>query len=156
MADVKTSVTGFLDKCRTKYPILKKTIEHPFYTSCIIVLVIMLIVAVIFRDVDVGDTSLGKRCLRAGIYSLVVTTAIVFMHNKCLMSESKTGGFNEEVHELFDGGAVDITGGEHNININPNVSPDYQPVGMGAALMPVNITSFTGNQINKSKKINQS
>lgn len=131
-SDVGAKLREFAEK----YPIMRRIAENPVFTAICIVSIIMLIVYFVMRDVDVPEnTTLTKLCIRAGVYSLIFTITVMFIHNSQLIKEQTRGGFNNEVEQFFgaDSKTEAVIGGFENDIV------EMAPSALGAALTPVSI-----------------
>jgi hypothetical protein len=81
-------------------PMLRKVSENPIYTAMIIVFAIMIIVMIIFRDAQMRDSILTMT-LRVGFWSLLITSSILFLHNRILYTDKNIRGANEDYDGLF-------------------------------------------------------
>lgn len=82
---VSTSVNSTADKFG-KLPGVNKLFSNPVYLSLLLVLIIMLITVIVFRDID-SDTSLVTLTLRTGFWSFVAITGAIFVNNRIMLDE---------------------------------------------------------------------
>jgi hypothetical protein len=132
----------------TDTPVLKKITKNPIYTALLITFIIVIIVIVIFRDVDTGDESLSKLAIRTGIYSFIFVVFVQFLQNHNIMTELKKGAGSEYIDDVFNTtGGIGLTprrGGEKPPQIAlvdaPVDVPVSVPVGVPVAADPITST----------------
>jgi hypothetical protein len=75
--------------------------KNPVFLSLVIVIIVMLITSIVFRDVR-GESSVGVLTLRAGFWSFLAITAAIFVNNTIMLQETtelkKSGAYND----IFD------------------------------------------------------
>lgn len=102
--DVAGSVNTSADKI-TKIGGVNYIFKNPIWLAFIIVLIVMLITATVFRDVE-SKTSITTLVLRAGFWSFLVITTAVFLNNRIMLDENCKRGKGGEYEQLFDYGTV--------------------------------------------------
>lgn len=91
------SVNDLIDKLLDGPGVLMVA-ENPIYTAAVIVLVLMFIVLIVFRDAETEESLFGM-VIRTGFWVFLATTGILMLHNKVLMNktlgEKKLGQYEE-------------------------------------------------------------
>lgn len=82
-------------------PIIKTIVGSPIYTSVIIVILILVIILITFKDCIMNE-SMVTLMVRTGLYSLIVTTGVIFLHDNYLMKELNEQHKIAGVGELFE------------------------------------------------------
>ncbi len=109
-------------------PIINTIARSPIYTALVITFIIILIIMFIFRDADT-DESLLTLGLRTGFWSFLVTVSLLFLHNKILNEDLRSGARAADIDNVFNGGYNGVMAGatlEDSIvpvTINTNFSP---------------------------------
>lgn len=89
-------------------PFTKGIIRNPIYTGLALGFMIFLLVLFIFRGVETSDTDpLWKLSLRAGVYAMFLSVAMIFFHNAYLKHDSSTIESGSQINELFDSPRAD-------------------------------------------------
>jgi hypothetical protein len=104
MFEIATAINDFADKI-TSIPGISKIVNNPIYTALLITVIIMLVIAYIFRNAETDDP-LFTMVLRGGFYVFMFMTAIIFFHNHVLLKENQIAGGHEELNEVFRSGIV--------------------------------------------------
>jgi hypothetical protein len=88
-------------------PIVLTIAQNPIYSSAAISIVVILLIIYIFRDVD-SDESLTSMTLRTGFWVFLITTGLMFLHNKILLQELSVLNKNVKYEDVFNGGGIRI------------------------------------------------
>jgi hypothetical protein len=139
-------ITTYISDKLTDTPILKKVTKNPIYTALLITFIIVIIVIVIFRDVDTGDESLSKLAVRTGIYSFIFVVFVQFLQNHNIMTELKKGAGSEYIDDVFnttgDVGLTPRRGGEKppvGLLASQSVSPPVSPLASSPTIALVDV-----------------
>jgi hypothetical protein len=88
-------------------PLVRGAARNPFYTAALITLILALIVAFVFRNVDIdSDDSFTTLILRVGFYGLITSSIIMYIHNSALVNEIKAKSKNNTLEDIFGGGPI--------------------------------------------------
>lgn len=98
--NISSSINYMGDKTAS-IPIIRKIAENPIYTAFIIAIVIMLIITVVFRNVE-NDEPLYIMSIRAGFWVFLFTIFIIFLHDKILSTENTDQSVSGQYRELFN------------------------------------------------------
>lgn len=115
--DVGESVNKLADMALS-LPIVSKVSKNPIYTGILITVAIIVIVMIIFRDID-ADEPLYVLSMRAGFWLFLVISGLIFMHDKVLMDDMTASARIATYDAAFE-----------------------TPVGVSAEAIPVNV-NFT-------------
>ncbi|QYB17549.1 hypothetical protein PV-S19_0185 [Pacmanvirus S19] len=85
-----------------KFPAVDKIARNPIYTALMITFIIMIIILIIFRDVE-SDESLLIMCLRAGFWTSLITMGLLFLHDKVLTVDNQYDTKNAAYDNVFTG-----------------------------------------------------
>ena len=84
-------------------PFTKGIIRNPIYTGIALGFMIFLLVLFIFRGVETSNTDpLWKLSLRAGVYTIFLSVAMIFFHNAYIKHDSSVLEGGKEMSELFE------------------------------------------------------
>lgn len=84
-----------------RMPIFATISSNPIYTAIAITCIIMIIIAIVFRNGDFGDESLALMTLRCGFAIFFATTGMILLHNKVLELDTDVGTKKGEYDEVF-------------------------------------------------------
>jgi uncharacterized membrane protein YhaH (DUF805 family) len=88
-------IDGFL-----RAPIVSTIAKNPIYTALVITAIIMLIIMIIFRDID-ADETLFTMALRSGFWIFIMMLGILMIHNRVLGAESQTKSVDGQYETVF-------------------------------------------------------
>lgn len=83
-------------------PIVATIANDPMYTALTITIILVMIVLLVFRDVE-SDESVITMSLRVGIWSFLITAGVLFLQNKVLMRDKEYDTKNTEYDDVFKG-----------------------------------------------------
>lgn len=129
-------------------PIIYSIARNPIYTALVITLVILLIVAFIFREID-SDESLLVMTLRTGFWVFIMMLGVLMLHNRVLtgedLREKRNGSYDAvfgtsvgskldtefipiapSIYNQKQGGNVGGMSNTHNTHIPTNI-PSHNP-----------------------------
>jgi hypothetical protein len=101
--EVGETINTLADKFQT-LPMVNTIVKNPIYTAMLITFIVILITLFIFRDVD-SDESLIIMGLRSGFWIFMLTTGVLFLHNKALTQENMTNEKVAAYENIFAGSA---------------------------------------------------
>ena len=94
--------TSQVSKKISSIPIIKSVIINPVLTAISIVFIMMIIILLIFRNVEFDeDQSLLRMTVRIGIYSFIFTAGLLFLHDNYLIKEMESKNKSGAMEELF-------------------------------------------------------
>lgn len=85
-------------------PVIYSIARNPIYTALVITLIILLIVAFIFRDID-SDECLLVMTLRTGFWVFIMMLGVIMVHNRVLTGEDLREKRNKSYEEVFGSSA---------------------------------------------------
>lgn len=88
-------IDGFL-----RAPIVNTIAKNPIYTALVITAIIMIIIMIIFRDID-ADETLFTMTLRSGFWIFIMMLGILMIHNRVLGSESQSKNVDGQYDRVF-------------------------------------------------------
>jgi hypothetical protein len=83
-------------------PIVNTIASNPIYTALVMTLVVVLLIMIIFRDVD-SDESMLTLLLRGGFWIFTALCGIIFLHNKVLTQDNIKTESNDAMTDVFKG-----------------------------------------------------
>ncbi len=116
-------IDGFL-----RAPIVNSIARNPIYTALVVTAIIMIIILIVFRDID-ADETLFTMTLRSGFWVFVMMLGILMIHNRVLGAEVQTQSKEGQYEQVFTPSAVG------------KFESDFVPVSVGRAKNP---TEFSG------------
>jgi hypothetical protein len=120
---------AYIGNSLTNNAFIRGFIKNPFYTGILITIIIVLIILIVFRNIDFSgeDDTLSTLALRVGVYSLFVVTAIQFLQNQYVINEMREVRQSRTVHDVFK----DLSRGTNVIGGAPN--PGYNGASTNGA-----------------------
>ena len=88
--DTNKTINDTVEKI-SNVPIVNKIIANPLYTAFAIVVIMMIISMIVFRNVEINNESdsVFKLSMRASLYSLLFVAGLVFLNNQYLIDEER-------------------------------------------------------------------
>lgn len=147
--EVGVTINQFIDSF-LRAPLIYSIARNPIYTALVITLIILLIVAFVFKDID-SDESLLVMTLRTGFWVFVMLLGVLMIHNRVLSGEDLREKRNGSYDAVF-GSAVGAKLDTEFIPITPSIYNKYgSNVIVGAnegtkvnSGIPTNLTSAQG------------
>ena len=108
-------------------PIIDTIIKNPLFTALTIVIIILFIILLVFRDVEVNeDTSLFKLSTKVSIYSFIIVAGLIFLNNyyieKEIISKTKSGAMEELFNDIDMVGSSISTESDSFVPVSPTRS----------------------------------
>jgi len=108
-------------------PIIDTIIKNPLFTALTIVIIILFIILLVFRDVEVNeDTSLFKLSTKVSIYSFIIVAGLIFLNNyyieKEIISKTKSGAMEELFNDIDMVGSSISTESDSFVPVSPTSS----------------------------------
>src|SRR3989344_63033 len=108
-------------------PIIDTIIKNPLFTALTIVIIILFIILLVFRDVEVNeDTSLFKLSTKVSIYSFIIVAGLIFLNNyyieKEIISKKKSGAMEELFNDIDMVGSSISTESDSFVPVSPTSS----------------------------------
>ncbi len=90
--DLSETINYFADKA-LEMPAPRWIASNPIYTAMLLTVCVIIIVMIVYRDVDTEESALTL-AIRSSLYVFVLTTTIIFLYSKMLLSGrvSEIGG----------------------------------------------------------------
>jgi hypothetical protein len=91
---------NYLTDAFLKAPIVGTIAKNPIYTALVVTLMVVLIVMMIFRDIEADETVLTMS-LRAGFWVFLMLLSVLMIHNRVLTAESHQYQKDGHYEQLF-------------------------------------------------------
>jgi hypothetical protein len=146
MFEVSVAVDNIIDWI-TSMPILNSVAKNPIYTALLITVCILIIVLVVYRNVE-SDESLLMLGVRASFYTFIAVLFVIFLHNHILLGEISHSDRGEGIGELFRGSAetagyreiaVPVRGYAPSVGSMPHASAYGSPMAFDSATLNTQI-----------------
>ena len=96
---------NYLTDAFLKAPIVGAIAKNPIYTALVVTLMVVLIVMMIFRDIEADETVLTMS-LRAGFWVFLMLLGVLMINNRVLTTESHQYQKDGHYEQLFTPSAV--------------------------------------------------
>lgn len=119
---------NYMIDCFLKAPMIGTIAKNPIYTAIAITLMVIIIILIIFRDIEADETVLTM-ALRSGFWIFLMLLGIMMVHNRILMGEntmSAKDGLYEQVIQPSVGGRYDSEYVPIGANIQNNTQNNTQ------------------------------
>lgn len=100
---------NYMIDCFLKAPLIGTIAKNPVYTAVAITLMVIIVILIIFRDIEADETVLTM-ALRSGFWIFLMLLGIMMVHNRILMGENSTSakdGLYEQVIQPSVAGRYD-------------------------------------------------
>jgi hypothetical protein len=91
---------NYLTDAFLKAPIVNTIAKNPIYTALVVTLAVILIIMLIFRDIEADETVLTM-ALRTGFWVFLMLLGVLMIHNRVLFAESNQSSRDGQYDHVF-------------------------------------------------------
>lgn len=138
--NINTAVDYATDRAK-QLPFVGTWTKSPILTSALIAIAVVIILLVIFHDVDLSDNNegIGKLALRTGVYTFLTVLVIEFVQSHNILSKARGNGRNDHMEKVLN---QDVRGPSNFAMMSgPNNQAESGPVAQSRD-QPGNLPSF--------------
>jgi hypothetical protein len=119
--EIGTSVNNIADRFLS-VPLVKTVAESPIFTSGIIAVIMIIVIMLVYGVAD---------SVRLGFWTFVLSTIVIFLHDRVLLKEYEEKQIAREAKEIFSPPLLPVTGA---VPVEPR--PVVEGVPMPAGVVP--------------------
>lgn len=129
-------IDGFL-----RAPIVNSIAKNPIYTALVITAIIMIIIMMVFRDID-ADETLFTLALRSGFWIFIMMLGVLMIHNRVLGAEGANDKINGQYESVFNPSPVRalepdfVPVASQYVRSQPQLQPQLQPQSQSQSYQP--------------------
>lgn len=142
---------NYLTDAFLKAPIVNTIAKNPIYTAFVVTLAVILIIMLIFRDIEADETVLTM-ALRTGFWVFLMLLGVLMIHNRVLFAESNQSSRDGQYDHVFTQSKV----GQFEPDFVPVQPQQPQQSGYGVSRpQPARVMTGQFGSVNQSSAVQQ-